>query len=226
MTTIPDKHPHLGAATYSEGEELANVITHAVGVILSIAALVLMVRYAAIYGDIYRLVSVTVFGACLILSYLSSTLYHTFTDPLIKYKLRLFDHSCIYLLIAGSYTPFTLVLMRDGWGWSLFTIIWSFAVVGILFKLLSSSRFNNVTVAMYIAMGWMVVFAAKPMLAAMPEGCMSWLVLGGLMYTSGVIFYLWRRLPFNHAIWHLFVMAGSISHFVAVYWYVLPARTI
>lgn len=213
-------YPHT--SRYSEREELANMMTHALGLVLSIVGLVLMVTYAVRYGDPYRIVSVSIFGATLVIAYLASTLYHMWSEPNIKHVFRLFDHASIYLLIAGSYTPFTLVLIRGGWGWSLFGIVWGLAVFGIVFKLVSSQRFRNITVAIYLGMGWLGIVAAKPVASAMPPGCLVWVVLGGLMYTGGIAFYLWRKLPFHHAIWHLFVMAGSFSHFVAVYWYVLP----
>ncbi len=207
---------------YSRREEYANIATHAVGVLLSIVALVLMVVFAAENGDPYFIVAVSIFGATLILLYLMSTLYHSFRHPKVKHVFRVFDHSCIYLLIAGSYTPFTLVSMRGGWGWTLFGITWGLALCGIVFKIFFTKRFNILSTLMYIALGWLVVVAAKPIIDSVPTGGIVWLFAGGMLYTSGVVFYVWRRVPYHHAIWHLFVMAGSFCHFLAVYYYVLP----
>lgn len=213
---------YLQRAQYTFREEMANIGTHAVALILSIIGFIAMVRFAVLNGDSLHIAGAAVFGAALVLAYAASTLYHSVWLPRHKHVFRLIDHSSIYVLIAGTYTPFTLGLMRNGWGWTLFGIIWALAVAGVVFKLISSHRFKNVTVAIYLGMGWLAVIAFKPVLESMPPGCLTWVVLGGLMYTGGVAFYLWRRLPFNHAIWHLFVMGGSFSHFVAVYWYVLP----
>lgn len=211
---------------YSRREEYANIATHAVGVLLSIVALVLMVVFAAENGDPYFIVAVSVFGGTLILLYLMSTLYHSFRHPKVKHVFRVFDHSCIYLLIAGSYTPFTLVSMRGGWGWTLFGITWGLALCGIVFKIFFTKRFNILSTLMYIALGWLVVVAAKPIIASVPTGGIVWLFAGGMLYTSGVVFYAWRRVPYHHAIWHLFVMAGSFCHFLAVYYYVLPPDSV
>ncbi len=211
---------------YSRREEYANIATHAVGVLLSIVALVLMVVFAAENGDPYFIVAVSIFGATLILLYLMSTLYHSFRHPKVKHVFRVFDHSCIYLLIAGSYTPFTLVSMRGGWGWTLFGITWGLALCGIVFKIFFTKRFNILSTLMYIALGWLVVVAAKPIIASVPTGGIVWLFAGGMLYTSGVVFYVWRRVPYHHAIWHLFVMAGSFCHFLAVYYYVLPPDSV
>lgn len=209
-------------ARYTLREEIANAGTHGAGFVLSIIGLIAMVRYAVLYGDALHVVAVAVFGATLVTAYFSSTLYHIVTHPRQKHLCRLCDHACIYFLIAGTYTPFTMGMMRNGWGWALFGIVWALAVSGVVFKFISSHRFKNATVVIYLAMGWLAIVAVKPVIEAMPPGCFTWVVLGGLMYTGGVVFYLWRKLPYNHAIWHLFVMAGSFSHFVAVYWYVLP----
>jgi hemolysin III len=209
-------------ARYTRREEYANIATHALGVALSIAALVVMVGYAARDGDPYHLVSVSIFGATLILLYLGSTLYHSVTHPTTKHVFRVIDHSCIYLLIAGSYTPFTLVSLRGNWGWALFGVTWGLAVAGVVFKIFFTRRFNILSTLTYIALGWLVVLAAKPVLHAVPPGGLALLAGGGLMYTFGVIFYLWERIPYHHAIWHVMVMAGSFLHFLAVFYYVLP----
>ena len=211
---------------YTRGEEYANIGTHAVGIVLSIVALVLMVLFAAENGDPYFIVAVSIFGATLILLYLTSTLYHSVRHPKVKYVFRVFDHVCIYLLIAGSYTPFTLVTLRGGWGWTLFGLTWGLALFGIIFKIFFTKRFSILSTFMYIALGWLVVIAIKPVVLTVPAGGLAWLVAGGLLYTFGVLFYLWRRIPYHHAIWHLFVMAGSFCHFLAVYYYVMPPHAV
>jgi hemolysin III len=207
---------------YTRREEYANIATHGFGVALSIAALVVMVVYAARHGDPYHIVSVSIFGATLILLYLGSTLYHAMRHEKAKEVFRVIDHSCIYLLIAGSYTPFTLVSLRGNWGWTLFGITWGLAVVGVVFKVFFTKRFNVLSVATYIALGWLIVVAAKPVVNTVPTGGLGLLFAGGLFYTLGVVFYLWRRIPFHHAIWHVMVMGGSFCHFLAVFYYVLP----
>lgn len=211
---------------YTRREEYANIGTHAVGVVFSIVALVLMVLYAVENGDPYFIVAVSIFGATLILLYLMSTLYHSVRHPKVKHVFRVFDHSCIYLLIAGSYTPFTLVALRGGWGWTLFGLTWGLALCGIIFKIFFTKRFSILSTLMYIALGWLVIVAIKPLLGAVPTGGVAWLVAGGLLYTFGVVFYAWRRIPYHHAIWHLFVMAGSFCHFLAVYYYVIPPQAV
>lgn len=207
---------------YSVGEEIANSITHGIGAALSVAALTLLVVLATIYGDAWRVVSFSIYGSSLIILYLASTLYHSIQQPRVKRVLRIFDHAAIYLLIAGTYTPFLLVNMRGAWGWSLLAVVWGLALVGILFKAAFIGRYEVWATAAYVGMGWLVVVALKPMLAAIPVGGIIWLVAGGIVYTLGVIFYAWQRLPYNHAIWHLFVLGGSICHFFAVLFYVLP----
>lgn len=207
---------------YTRREEYANIATHGFGVVLSIVALVLMVSYAVRDGDPYHIVSVSIFGATLILLYLMSTLYHAITHPKTKYVFRVLDHSSIYLLIAGSYTPFTLVLLRGGWGWTLFGLSWGLALCGVVFKIFFTKRFNLLSTLMYIGLGWLVIIAIKPAMQTIPPGALGLLLAGGLLYTGGVAFYLWRRIPYHHAIWHGFVMGGSFCHFLAVYYYVLP----
>ena len=207
---------------YTIGEEIANSITHGVGAALSVAGLTLLVALAAIYGDVWRIVSFSIYGSSLILLYLASTLYHSIQYPKVKRILRIFDHAAIYLLIAGTYTPFTLVSMRGPWGWSLFGVVWGLALMGVAFKTVFIGRYEKIATAAYVLMGWLVVVAFKQMMLTIPPGGIVWLVLGGVAYTLGVIFYAWDKLPYNHAIWHLFVLAGSICHFFAVLFYVLP----
>ncbi|MBP8132416.1 MAG: hemolysin III family protein [Candidatus Hydrogenedentes bacterium] len=201
---------------YTIAEEVANAITHGVGVIFGIIALVLMVVFASYGGDAWRIVSVSIFGSALILLYLASTLYHALPESSIKRMMRIFDHCAIYVLIAGTYTPFLLGDMRGPWGWVLFGILWGSAVAGIIFKFFFIGRFDLITTLLYVAMGWTALIAIKPALAMLPPGALLLLLIGGILYTSGVVFYLWDRLPFNHAIWHLFVLGGSALHFAAV----------
>lgn len=203
-------------------EEVANTVTHGIGVGLSIAGLVLLVVRAALYGDVWQVVSFSIYGSSLILLYLASTLYHGFQSKRIKRILRIFDHSAIYLLIAGTYTPFVLIALRGAWGWTLFGIIWGLAILGVSFKLIFGTKYEIVSTIFYVAMGWVVIIAIKPLIAALPFGGLMWLVAGGLAYTGGVVFYVWEKLPFNHAIWHGFVLAGSLFHFFSVWLYLSP----
>ncbi len=203
-------------------EELANTLTHAAGVAFSIAGLVLLVVRAAIYGDAWQVVSFSIYGSSLILLYLASTLYHGFRSKRAKELLQIFDHSAIYLLIAGTYTPFLLVTLRGPWGWSLFGTIWGLALIGITFKIIFGTKYEVVSTVFYILMGWVVIIAIKPLLIALPLSGFAWLLAGGLAYTLGVIFFAWEKLPFNHAIWHGFVLAGSLFHFFGIWFYLAP----
>jgi hemolysin III len=202
-------------------EERINCITHALGLVLSVAALAVLVTCAAWTGDARRVVSVTVFGSALLLLYAASTCYHACTHERTKHRLKVLDHVGIYCLIAGSYTPFLLVLIRGAWGWSLFGVLWGLALAGTVFKLYFVHRWDVLSTMVYIAMGWIGVIAAGPALQKIPGGALGWIAAGGLIYTAGTAFYLWERLPFNHAVWHLFVMAGSACHFIAVLMYVV-----
>ena len=196
-------------------EELANAATHGFGTLCGIAATGVLVTLAALEGDVFHIVGTAVFGATLVLLYSASTLYHLVPAPSAKARLRVIDHSSIYLLIAGTYTPFTLAGVRGGWGWALFGVIWGLAAAGIVFKLFFTGRYRRVSTAIYLAMGWLVVVAAKPVIESLPGATLAWLAVGGVAYTGGVYFYLNRRIPYGHAIWHLFVMAGSTAHVVA-----------
>jgi len=208
---------------YTAAEEIASSVTHGVGVALGVAALCVLVTFAAFRGDTWRVVSFAIYGSSLVLLYLFSTFYHAIRNPRLKLLFRYLDHSAIYLLIAGSYTPFLLVKMRGPWGWSLFGTIWGLAILGIALNFVLMGRSRMLAGLVYIGMGWLVVVAIKPLVATIPPGGIAWLVAGGLSYTFGVVFYVAKRLPFNHAIWHLFVLAGSACHFVAILLYVLPA---
>lgn len=212
-------------AAYNFREELLNSITHGAGVLLSIAALVLLIVFSTVYGSTSHVVGCTIFGVTLILLYTASTLYHSCQKPQLKKVFKIIDHSCIYLLIAGTYTPFLIVTLRGAIGWTMFAVIWFLAVSGIVFKIFFVHRFKIVSTIAYVLMGWMIIFAIKPLIDSIQSGGIIWLVAGGLAYSLGVIFYAWEKLPFNHAIWHLFVLAGSVCHFFAVLFYVLPMKT-
>jgi len=207
---------------YTLGEEIANSITHGVGAVFSIVGLTLLVVFASLGADPWRIVAVSIFGATLLILYLASTLYHAFPQPAVKRVMRVLDHSAIYLLIAGTYTPFLLVNLRGPWGWSLFGVLWGIAVAGCLFKAFCIGRWDKVTTLLYVAMGWAIVVAIKPTMQNVPMGALILMLIGGLAYTSGVVFYLWQRLPYNHAIWHVFVLGGSITHYFAIFCFVLP----
>jgi len=206
--------------TYRElttGEEIINAITHGIGSLLSIAALVVLIIIASRHGDIWHLVSFSIYGSTLILLYLSSTLYHSFSNPKVKNLFARFDHISIFLLIAGTYTPILLTSMRGIWGWTLFGIIWGLAIVGAVIRSIYLHRFRKLMVAVYLLMGWMFVIAGKQIYLSLPSTSITFLVLGGIAYSVGVVFYMWRRLPYAHGIWHLFVLAGSVLHFFAIY---------
>lgn len=206
----------------SFGEEVANTITHGFGALCSIVALMLMLILSVEDADPWRIAGVTVFGMALILMYMASTLYHAIPHPSAKRLLRVLDHCAIYLLIAGTYTPFLLVFMRGNWGWTLFFTLWSIAILGCGFKLFYTGKWDFISTLFYIAMGWMALLTIKPALENIPNMALLLMLLGGLSYTGGVLFYLWHRLPYHHAIWHLFVMGGSTIHFLAILLYVVP----
>jgi hemolysin III len=198
----------------SHREEVASLLTHAAGVLFSIVALGVMLALSA--GNGLKLVSAAVFGSSLVLLYTSSTLYHFFTSPRWKARFQALDHACIYLLIAGSYTPFTLITLRGPWGWALFAAVWVMAACGVLIKTLGKGKKDHwLSTGLYLLMGWLILFAFAPLLRSMPLAGVGWLAAGGLAYSLGVVFFAWRRLPYNHAIWHLFVLAGTICHVLA-----------
>lgn len=197
-------------------EELFNSLTHGLGAILSVGAGAVLITLTAIYSGAREIVSVSVFVASLTLLYTASTLYHATPHPVWKARLKVLDHCAIFFLIAGTYTPFTIAALRGGWGWSLFGVIWGLAVIGVIFKVFFTGRFRALSTATYIGMGWLVVIALAPLSQVLTPTAMLWLVLGGVLYTAGTVFYHSERIPYAHAIWHLFVLAGSICHFVAV----------
>ncbi len=209
---------------YSLGEEIANSITHGIGAGLSIAGLTLLVALAVMNGNIYQIVSFSIYGATLIILYLASTLYHSFQQPRVKRVFRIIDHASIFLLIAGTYTPFLLVGIRGTTGWTLLVIVWGLAILGVGFKALFIHRFQKLSVLAYILMGWLSVVAVKEMLANIPLGGLIWLAAGGAIYTIGIIFYALKKYRYTHTVWHLFVLGGSICHYFAILLYLAPAR--
>ena len=207
---------------YSPAEEKTNIISHAIGLVLSIVALVLLVLRASLYGDILQLVSVSIFGVSLIALYAASTLYHSAKDPAVRTRLRIIDHATIYVLIAGTYTPLTLISLGGTVGWVIFSASWAMAFTGISLKVFFTGKFDLLSTLMYVFMGWIIVFAIKPLMDNMSSEGLFWLFAGGVAYTTGAIIYSIKKVPFNHAIFHLFVLLGSFCHFVSVYFYVLP----
>lgn len=205
----------------TKAEEIGNATTHALGVLLSLVAITLFIVFATNQDDALKLISSLVFGSTLLLMYASSTLYHSFKDPKLKHLFRIVDHASIYLLIAGSYTPFMLVTLKGGWGWTMFIFVWSLALAGVVFKIFFVQKFELLSTAIYLLMGWMSLIVVKPIYQLLPLGGLECVVAGGLCYTIGVIFYVWERLKFSHLLWHLFVLAGSIFHFFAVLFYVI-----
>ncbi|MDX1392376.1 MAG: hemolysin III family protein [Rheinheimera sp.] len=207
---------------YSPLEELMHALSHGLGALLSIVALVLMVLLSVQSGDNWHLFSSIVYGSSLILLYSSSTLYHAIHHIDIKRRLRQLDHAAIFILIAGTYTPFTLINLRDNWGLPLFGLIWLVAAIGVTIELATGLRYKKLSLSLYLGMGWLVIVAIQPMLRHVATEGLLLLLAGGLSYSLGVLFYIWKRLFMHHAIWHLFVLAGSVLHFLAVYYYALP----
>ena len=197
-------------------EEIANALTHGLAATAALAGGAVLITLASIYGDGWQLASAIVFGVTLLLLYTASTLYHAIQHPVSKGRLKVFDHCAIYLLIAGTYTPFTLIGLRGPWGWGLFAAIWTLALAGVVFKLFFTGRFKRLSTLIYVAMGWMVLVAIKPVMAALDGWTLGWMIAGGLFYTLGTVFYHRESIPYSHAIWHLFCIGGSLCHYVAV----------
>ncbi|MFC2082554.1 hemolysin III family protein [Candidatus Bipolaricaulota bacterium] len=209
----------------SVGEEIANSVTHGVGALLSLAGMALLIVRAATYGTAIHIVSFSIYGMSLFLLHLSSTLYHALHAPYApraKKVFWIFDHAAIYLLIAGSYTPFLLISLWGAWGLTLMIAIWTLAILGIVFKSLFIGRLRKSSTALYVVMGWLIVVAARELWLNVPHRALIYLAAGGLCYTGGVVFYCWKRLPYGHMIWHLFVLGGSACHYFAILLYLLP----
>jgi hemolysin III len=205
---------------YSPTEEKLNIWSHAFGIFLSIIALVLLIIKAVQQDNIWMMISFPIFGVSLILLYLASTLYHASKEPQKRFKLKVFDHAAIYVLIAGSYTPFTLVSLNGETGWLIFSMVWVMAFTGIILKLFFTGRFKVISTAMYVLMGWLIVFYFQDLTASLHEKGVFYLILGGVLYTIGAILYSIKKIKFNHAIFHFFVLAGSFCHFLSIYLYV------
>jgi hemolysin III len=201
---------------YTKGEEIANAITHGIGAALAIAALVLLVVFSAMKGTAWHVVGFSIFGATLVILYLESTLYHSLTNKKVKRLFRKFDHMSIFLLIAGTYTPFCLTILRGTMGWIMFAIVWGSTVVGIVLKAFLTGKKDKLSTTLYVVMGWLIVIAIKRMYLSMIFSGFLFLVIGGLLYTVGALFYSWDKLKYNHGVWHLFVIGGSVCHFFSV----------
>ena len=202
-------------------EEILNAVTHGIGAALAVAALVgMLIHYEN--GGVWHTTSCIVYGVSLILLYLASTLYHSFTNLRLKAIFKFIDHASIYVLIAGNYTPFALIPLHGSLGWTIFGVVWGLAAVGIVFQIFCVKRFRILGTFCYLAMGWFAVVMVRPLLALLPVEAIYWLVAGGVLYTVGAVFYIVRKIPYNHVIWHLFVLAGSAAHFWTIFHYVLP----
>ncbi|MCM3038320.1 hemolysin III family protein [Paenibacillus motobuensis] len=208
--------------TYPRREEVANAITHGIGAMLSLAGLVLLIVFSSLQGTAWHVVSFTIYGVSMLLLYVCSTLVHSFKEGKVKDLFEFFDHSSIYLFIAGTYTPLLLIAVRGPLGWSLFGVVWGIALLGVLFKAFFVKRFLFMSTIFYLIMGWLIIIAWGPLTAAIPQPGIVLIVTGGILYTLGTIFYVWRIFPYHHAIWHLFVLAGSVTHFFAILLYLLP----
>lgn len=209
---------------YSPIEERINIISHAIGSLLSIAALVFLFIKGIKYGEIWDIVSFSIFGISLITLYTASTFYHSAKKPDLRRRLRVFDHAAIYVLIAGTYTPFTIIALGDRTGWIIFSIVWGLALSGIILKLFFTGKYKIVSTLMYVFMGWIIVFALNPLIDNLSSNGLFWLAAGGVSYTIGAILYSIKKIKFNHAIFHLLVLIGSACHFISVYFYLIPTK--
>jgi hemolysin III len=207
--------------TFSKKEEIIHAVTHGVGALLSIAGLVLLIVFSIVDGDMWQIISGIVFGTTMLLMYLSSTIAHSLPKGKWKDIFQIVDHSFIYLFIAGTYTPLLLVHLRGSSGWTLFAVVWGIALAGIVFKVFFVKKFLVLSTLIYVVMGWLIVLAWGPLAIMMHGNGLALLVAGGIFYTVGAVFYMWRRFPYHHAIWHLFVIAGSAFHFFSIFYYVI-----
>ena len=208
---------------YTLGEEIAHAVTHGLGALLAIAGLAVLMVAAATRGEgAWQTVPCAIYGAAMILMFTTSTLYHSFPWPRVKRVFRVLDHEMIFLMIAGSYTPFVLITLRGALGWTLFGVVWGIAAAGLVFQGFFTGRFKGASTALYVVMGWIIAFALKPLLEQMSPAGIRWLVAGGLCYTLGAVVYLFKRVKYHHAIWHLAVLAGGACHYFAILWHVLP----
>ncbi|MCU9614786.1 hemolysin III family protein [Caldibacillus lycopersici] len=208
--------------TFSKGEEIANAITHGIGAMLSLAGLVILIVYASLYGSAWHVVSFTIFGSTMFILYMASTLVHALPHGKAKDLFEIFDHSSIYLFIAGTYTPITFFLIKGALGWTLFGIVWGLAIGGIVFKSFFVKKYIFTSTILYVVMGWMVCIGWSQIIDNLSINGIVLLVLGGIFYTIGAVFYVWRGFKYHHMIWHLFVIAGTTAHFFCILFYVLP----
>jgi len=209
---------------YSPAEEKFNIFSHAAGFVLSVVALALLVTRAVIYGNAWHIVSFSIYGTSLVVLYAASSLYHAAKNPDLVKKLKIIDHAAIYFLIAGTYTPFTLVTLHGTIGWVIFGVVWGLAFTGIILKLFFTGRYKILSTIMYVLMGWIVLFAVKPLINSLPLNGLLWLLAGGISYTIGAVLYSINKIKFNHAIFHIFVLTGSFCQFISVFFYVLPGK--
>lgn len=207
---------------YSPNEERLNILSHALGLLLSIVGLIFLVVRSSRYMDYLHMISVVVFGLSLIILYTASTLYHSAKKDQLRYRLKIFDHVAIYLLIAGTYTPFSLITLHGKIGWIIFAVVWGLAILGAILKLFFTGKYKLLSTLMYVGMGWIVIFAFNPLMANLSTEGLTWVAVGGFSYTIGAVFYSIKKIPYNHAIFHVLVLIGSFSHFMAVYEYVIP----
>jgi hemolysin III len=219
---VENPSSHLGISEQTK-QEIANSVTHGIGALMAIGALVLLVVFASLRGTARHVVGASLFGSALVLLYVMSTIYHALRAPRAKAVFKVLDHSAIFLLIAGTYTPFCLATLRGAWGWTIFGLVWGLATLGITFKSIFIHRMKSLSTAIYLLMGWIVLIALVPLCRALSVGGLMWLFGGGLCYSLGAVIYSRKSWRFHHAIWHLFVMAGSLCHFFAVLWHVIPA---
>ncbi|WP_404428151.1 hemolysin III family protein [Sutcliffiella horikoshii] len=210
--------------TFSKGEEIANTVTHGIGILTSIAALVLLIVFSAIYGTPLHLATFIVYGVTMLMLYTASTLLHALPKGKAKNVFEILDHSSIYFFIAGSYTPITLIIIDGALGWTLFGIVWGLAIAGTVFKVFFVKRFILASTLLYVLMGWLAVFGWSDITSTVGTGGIAFLVAGGVVYSLGAVFYVWRAFPYHHAVWHVFVLGGTVLHFFFVLLYVLPIQ--
>ncbi|MCF6409269.1 PAQR family membrane homeostasis protein TrhA [Pseudalkalibacillus salsuginis] len=212
--------------TYTRKEEIANAITHGIGALFSIVGLVFLVVMSAVDGSVWHVVSFSIYGASMLLLYTASTLVHSFPEGKAKDLFEIFDHAAIYIFIAGTYTPFLFIAVKGALGWTLFGVVWGIAILGVFFKAFFVKRFLFISTIIYIVMGWLALIAWKPLMTTLPSTGMQLFIIGGVLYTVGTVFYVWRGFPYHHAVWHLFVLAGSAAHFFAILLYILPIQMV
>lgn len=209
---------------YTLGEEIFNAVTHGVGAALAVAGCIIVIVMSAVYGNAWNIVSSAVYGGTLIILYVMSTMYHSLTNKTAKKVFRIFDHCTIFLLIAGTYTPYTLVTIRGVWGWIVFSLVWGSATLGIVLNAVNMEKFKKFSMISYVASGWAIILAIKPLISSIAFGGLMLLLLGGIFYTVGIVFYAMKKLRYMHSIWHMFVLVGSVMHYFSILFYVAPIK--